>query len=543
MTPEDFATLADKLGDAWWRLTSGEVYKIKTADGRGIIPFQPRDEQKELLRKLLAAVEKVRAHAEAIKLSGANPEDVEPIDPPQEAEIKSRRLGYSTTIGVFVADCLAFRKSFTAQLVDQTADEAAKKMNGIVKVALNAVIERGWPLKKIKDSDSELSVDVDLLELKGEPSTFFAGTKGRGGSLDFAWFSELGVIQFDDPPRAEEIVTGAFPAARHGVKFVETTWKGGKGGKLWEIIKPTIEGTASDWGVHFTPWFVDPRNRSRTAQLDDRTVKYFREIQPRLIKAGITISEDQMRWYAAEWRTQGIFMKRENPTFLDECWTAPIEGAIYAAHIDAARSDGRVCSMPVSGNCLVNTSWDLGSPRHTAVWYWQIVGREIRVIDYDAGFEGTLTERVAMMKAKGYSYGPHYLPHDAMQTERSGSTFAAALREAGLTSLVCVPRTADVWIGINHVIELLPSIVFRSPAVDSGLEALSNYRQHIEGQGALTKAAPIHDWASHPADAFRTMAEAHRAGFFKFVSAADPRPEEYGRTRDKRGMKARRVSC
>ena len=227
-----------------------------------------------------------------------------------------------------------------------------------------------------------------------------------------------------------------------------------------------------------------------------------------------------------------------------ECdFTAPIPGAIYGRVIDEARNQGRICPMPIAGDCLVNTSWDLGSPRHTAVWYWQIVGREIRVIDYDSGYEGTLTERVAMMRAKGYSYGTHYLPHDATQTERSGSNFAIELRAAGLTSLVCVPRTASVWIGINHVIELMPAIAFRSPACDSGIDALAAYRQQVEGAGALTKADPVHDWASHPADAFRTMAEAHRAGLFKFASAADPRPNEYGLHRQRRGVKPRRVSA
>ncbi len=228
-----------------------------------------------------------------------------------------------------------------------------------------------------------------------------------------------------------------------------------------------------------------------------------------------------------------------------ECdFNVAVPGAIYARHIDEAREQGRVCGMPVAGDCLVNTSWDLGSPRHTAVWYWQVVGREIRVIDYDGGFEGTLTERVAMMRGKGYSYGTHFLPHDALQTERSGGTFLEALRAAGLGSLVCVPRTASVWIGINHVIELLPAVVFRgSAAVAAGLEALSSYRQHVEGEGSLTRAEPVHDWASHPADAFRTMGEAHRAGLFKFASAVDARPGEYGLGRDRRGMKRRRVSA
>lgn len=531
---DDLALLEERLSDSWWRLTSGHVYKIKTADGRGIIPFNPRPEQMDLLRKLLNGVESIRAHADG----------AEPVKSPQDVEIKSRRLGYSTTIGVFIADCLGFRKSFTAQLIDQTADDAAKKMNGMVKIALNSLIDLGWPLVKIKDNDSELTVDILG---QGAPSSFFAGVKGRGGSVDFGWYSELGVIQYDDPTRAEEIVSGAFPAARHGVKFVETTWKGGKGGKLWELIKPTLDGIADDWGVHFTPWFIDPRNVAPHAAHDADSRAYFASIEERLQKEGVALSDGQRRWWAQERRTQGIFMLRENPTFLDECWRAAIEGAIYAKALDRARTEGRICLMPIAGDCLVNTSWDLGNPLHTTVWFWQVVGREIRIIDCDIGvpFE-TLIARVAAMLAKGYNYGKHYLPHDATTTERSGTNFASELGKAGLCNLVIVPRCASVWIGINHALEMMGSIVWRLvPSVETGIEALNAYRQHIEGAGALTKAEPVHDWASHPADAFRTMAEAHRAGLFKFVTAVDSTPEQYrvGGGPVRKPMKQRRVSA
>lgn len=542
MNDDDLTELEELLSDRWNRLTSGKLYKIKTADGRGVIPFHPRDEQKELLRKLCDSLDRVRAHAKHIKDNNLDPAEVVPIEPPQEVEIKSRRLGYSTTIGVFVADCLAFCKDFTAQLIDQTADDASKKMNGIVKVAVDALIEAGWPLKKIKDNDGELTVDAVLDGLaQKSPSTFFAGTKGRGGSVDFGWYSELGVIQFEDEPRAEEIVTGAFAAARHGIKFVETTWKGGKGGKLWDLIEPTLNGIADDWKVHFTPWFVDPRNRSTTAVIDDKTRKYFADNAARFMAQGVTITEDQMRWYSAEWRTQGIFMKRENPSFLDECWTAPIEGSVYAAAIEQARTEGRVAMFPIDGTGFVNTSWDLGAPKNTVVWYWQAIGREIRIVDVDQSFDGTLVERAAMMKAKGYAFGSHYVPHDAMQTTRSGSTFLTELSPL-LPNVVTVPKCHTEWIGINHLLQMFPTLAFRSsPEVLAGLETLACYHTRKSGPQA---GELVHDWSSHTADALRTMAEAHRADLFKFKhSAAEPRPDWYDLYgRKKKGLKARMVS-
>jgi hypothetical protein len=527
VTDDDLTLLEQRLADPLWRLTSGEIYKIKTADGRGIIPFTPRPEQVELLRELVEAMTAIRAQAQGWEQKA------------QKVKLKARRLGFSTCIGVFIADCLGFRKSFTATLIDQTGDDSTKKMNGIVKVALTALRE-SWPLRLLKDNDSELSVDLDIAEEtdgKGV-STFYAGTKARGGSNDFLWCSELGVIQFEDPPRAEEIITGAFPSARHGLKVVETTWKGGKGGKLWDIIKPSLDGIANDWDVSFTPWYVDPRNVNPTAAHDVESMAYFAKIEPRLQREGIILTDEQQRWWAAERRTLGIFMKRENPTFLDECWTAPIEGAVYAAAIERARAEGRITRVPRDGSSLVNTSWDLGAPKNTVCWYWQVVGREMRVIDVDLDYEGTMLERIGMMKAKGYPFGKHFMPHDVLQTSRSGVTLMAEI-SPHLPGIVAVPKSHSEWVRINHLLQMFPGLAFDSKACERGLEVVGSYHTRKSGDKA---GELVHDWSSHASDALGTMAEAHRAGLFKFSSATEPNADWYGGTAKRKGLKPRVVS-
>jgi phage terminase large subunit len=228
-----------------------------------------------------------------------------------------------------------------------------------------------------------------------------------------------------------------------------------------------------------------------------------------------------------------------------ECdFTAPIPGAIYAAVIEQAREQGRIAPFPVDGSNLINTSWDLGAPENMAVWYWQIVGREIRILECDRGDKGTLTQRVAYMLGKGHSFGKHFLPHDAQQTERTGTTFLTELVKAGLPSpsISVVPRTHSVWVGINHALELFPALAFRSPQCDEALAVLAGYRRKVEGEGALSKDEPIHDFTSHTADAFRMMAEAHRAGMVAFRhTTAEVKPSWYGKA-PRRGLKAMRVS-
>ena len=213
-------------------------------------------------------------------------------------------------------------------------------------------------------------------------------------------------------------------------------------------------------------------------------------------------------------------------------------GAIYARLVEQARDDGRIGAMPVA-DTLTHTSWDLGSPQNTTVWYWQIVGREIRIIDVDVSTDDeTLSKRVGRMMLKGYTYGFHVLPHDAMQTERTGKTFAAEIVEAGLQNTRILPATTDIWIGINGLKGLFPALAFRSPHCDPGLDALEAYHTKEVERGRIISNQPVHDWSSHTADALRYMAEAIQAGIVKmaqqithkaFRDEDDPKPKKRAR--------------
>ena len=140
--------------------------------------------------------------------------------------------------------------------------------------------------------------------------------------------------------------------------------------------------------------------------------------------------------------------------------------------------------------------WDLGSPVNTAVWYFQLgpMG-EIRVIDRDLDLDLTPVERVARMLAKGYLYGSHFLPHDALATQKSGRTFLNELKEAGLANCKAVPRTHDIWVGINRLKQMLPRFSFRLPHCERGIEALSNYHTMRETSTGLARDEPVHDWS------------------------------------------------
>ncbi len=172
-----------------------------------------------------------------------------------------------------------------------------------------------------------------------QTSTLFAGTHGRGGANSFLWISEWGFLQREDRRRSEEILTDAIRReGRHEV--VETTWRGGSGGHLWGIVKNALERPEQqkqpdDWRVVFFPWQDDPAYCDAEGRpLTEGTLRYFSD------KPGL--STWQMSWYQRARNQYGMFIKREFPTVLEECFQTPIEGAIYAEIIDRLRAEGAI---------------------------------------------------------------------------------------------------------------------------------------------------------------------------------------------------------
>ncbi len=494
----------EQILDPVWRLHN--LYCCKRASDGRIVPFTPRQEQAEVFDRLLVKKQK------------------------RLIILKARRLGMSTAIDILIADQVAWNSGLQASIVDQTAADAERKLSTIVKTAL-AGMPQEWQdrVKYTKDSGSilELSIADDTA------SAIFAGLRARGGTNNILHLSEWGVIQADDPGRSEEILTGAIPSAEHGTIIVETTWKGGKGGHLWKLVKQAMETpdeskTEKDWHLLFFPWWTDSTYRidGDPATISAENKAYLRELQSQI---PIQLTPQQALWYDRQQKQQGIFIFREFPSTIDECFRAPIEGAIYAQAIGKLRAQGAIRPSAVDSMALVHTFWDLGSPTNTATWYVQFVGSEIRVIDCDEGLDMTITERVAHMLGKGYNFGYHYLPHDAASTPTSGRSVNQELLDAGLKNTRIIPRTIDIWIGINRLRQLLPRFTFRTPACEHGLMALENYHTKRESSGGIAQDLPVHDWSSHASDAARMIAEAEAAGLIDGGSQVARQARRYRR--------------
>lgn len=204
-----------------------------------------------------------------------------------------------------------------------------------------------------------------------------------------------------------------------------------------------------------------------------------------------------------------------------ECsFEAAVKGAIYAREMEATREQKRITRVPFDPVLPVDTDWDIGYGDATAIWFSQsLKSGEVRVIDYyEASGEG-LPHYAQVLKRReverGYVYGSHWAPWDfAAMSFETGKSRMDAAREHGFAFKQC-PRLArseegEVEEGINAVRMLFPRCWFDAERCNAGLEALMHYRRDYNQRLNEFKATPVHDWASHGADAFRGLAVRHK---------------------------------
>lgn len=182
-----------------------------------------------------------------------------------------------------------------------------------------------------------------------------------------------------------------------------------------------------------------------------------------------------------------------------------VPGAYYGAEMTKARDEGRLTTVPVDPRMKVWTVWDLGVRDSTAIWFVQVHGAQVRVVDYyEASGEG-LAHYANVLTAKGYSYGGHFAPHD-IEVRELGSGMSRLEIAASLGIAFRIAPQLPVADGINAVRMLLGRCWFDATKCGPGVSALDSYRKDYNSRLGEFKATPVHDWASHGADAFRYLA-------------------------------------
>lgn len=199
---------------------------------------------------------------------------------------------------------------------------------------------------------------------------------------------------------------------------------------------------------------------------------------------------------------------------------AAMTGAYYGEAMEWADADGRIGQVSWDPNQPVHTAWDLGVDDTLVVICFQQLGNAIHVIDLVHDNGKGLEFYVKQLRERPYAYGYHILPHDVRVRELgSGMSRLQTLYSLGLQNIVIANRVS-IEEGIHTARSLLARCHFNQARCERLIEALKQYRASWDAQKEVY-GAPIHDWASDFADAFRMLAIALRDNQ---ISSAESRP-------------------
>ena len=183
------------------------------------------------------------------------------------------------------------------------------------------------------------------------------------------------------------------------------------------------------------------------------------------------------------------------------------EGSYYVKQLRRAREDRRITRVPWISTLPVFTFWDIGIGDETAIWFGQVVGDNINLIDYYEQSGEGIAYYAKFLKDKPYTYARHYWPHDG--ANRSWSTGTTRLETAlglGIKPIDVVPRGA-IDDGIEAVRSIFSVCRFDETKCSRGIDCLTEYHKERDDVLQVFKDKPLHNWASNGADAFRTMAK------------------------------------
>jgi phage terminase large subunit len=285
-----------------------------------------------------------------------------------------------------------------------------------------------------------------------------------------------------------------------------------------QMLRPTIRQEGSEI------WFSwNPRTKRDAV---DRFLRQEKPASAIVIKVG---------WRDNPWFPQVLKDEKDHDYAADPLTAAHVwdgeyqvltKGSYYGNLLAQARADKRITRVPFEPRVPVYTAWDLGM--QGCVWFIQHVGLERRVIEFHQNEGKGLGYFAAYVKNKGWAFGGHYLPHDIeapeISTGRGTEIRLDTLRghEIGTIRVVNKDRVAD---GIQAVQSVIPQCWFDETKCEGGIEALQQYEAEWVEEHGVFKKQPLHNWASHPADAFRMYAMGHKGHVKPLKGPADfPQP-------------------
>lgn len=266
----------------------------------------------------------------------------------------------------------------------------------------------------------------------------------------------------------------------------------------WQLIRPILREN-DGWAVfNFTP-----RGANHAKELFDMASanpKWFAQLLT--VNDTKAITEADIEAERRDGMSEDFIQQEFYCSF-----TMGIEGAYYARYMQEARDDERIGPVPWQKTGRVYTAWDIGIGDSTAIIFFQIMGNSIHVIDYYENQGEGLPHYAEVLFRKPYLYADHYGPHDIQNRHfSSGMSTLEVAGGLGIKFTVLPTLHMRVEEGIEGLRGIFPRVYMDEIKCKQLIKCIENYRKEFDENHKVYKNRPVHDWASHGADAMRYLA-------------------------------------
>lgn len=180
-------------------------------------------------------------------------------------------------------------------------------------------------------------------------------------------------------------------------------------------------------------------------------------------------------------------------------------GSYYAKYLNNMELNHQVGHVDWEPSFPVHSAWDIGMRDSTVILMFQVIGRQINIMDMYINSNVGLEHYINVLQAKGYTWKYHFGPHDLQVREFTSGGLSRIEKAQQLGFEFTLAPNISIIDGIEAVRTTLPRIYIDEKRCKPLLVALKNYRREYDTKNKVYKNKPTHDSHSHIADALRYL--------------------------------------
>lgn len=268
-----------------------------------------------------------------------------------------------------------------------------------------------------------------------------------------------------------------------------------------DLLRPTLRKPGSELWFSWNPQY-------KTDPVD----AFFRK-HPPADAISVMVNWQDNPWFPDVLRNEMLHDFEVDEDKAEHIWNGAYgagQGAILARWVNRAEREGRISDEVAfdPDGAPIEVSSDLGFRDTASWWYWQRCLGGFRLLRYEgeSGLDAddwipNIQDTLEQVGAK--KLGRIWLPHDAkaktFTSKHSAVEKFIAAFGAGRVSIVPQTKKADQISAARRVIQRCQ---FSKTACESGLDGLTAWEFEWNDELAVFSREPLHNWASHPGDAF-----------------------------------------